>query len=92
MPDADKEDAVVVAVTRDGRLFLGKELISLENLQKGVQELIAVRVDKIVYIKSDSRAKYEQVVKAVDEVRSAGVDQLGPITEKVEERARRAAL
>ena len=83
MPDADKEDAVVVAITRDGKTFLGSDQVAEDLVQK-VQELIANRVDKTVYIKSDSRAKYERVVAVVDEVRSAGVDQLGLITERVE--------
>ncbi len=92
MPDADKEDAVVVAVSRDGRLYLGSDQIKLEELGAKVREKISSRVDKTVYIKSDARAKFEQVVKAIDEVRSAGVDQLGLLTEKIEERARRMAL
>ena len=85
MPDADKEDAIVVAVTRDGKVFLGSDQVSDDLVQK-VQERIASRVDKTVYIKSDARAKYERVVGVVDEVRSAGVDQLGLITERVEGR------
>jgi len=83
MPDADKEDAVVVAITRDGKTFLGSDQVG-EDLVNKVQEIIANRVDKTVYIKSDARAKYERVVTVVDEVRSAGVDQLGLITERVE--------
>ena len=85
MPDADKEDAVVVAITRDGKVFLGSDQVA-EDLVAKVQEKIASRVDKTVYIKSDSRAKYERVVAVVDEVRSAGVDQLGLITERIEDR------
>ena len=92
MPDADKEDAVLVAVTRDGRLYLGSDQIRLEDLGKAVRDKIANRVDKTVYIKADSRAKYEIVVKAVNEVRSAGVDQLGLLADKVEGTARRMAL
>ena len=84
MPDADKEDAVVVAITRDGKTFLGSDQVG-EDLVNKVQEIIANRVDKTVYIKSDARAKYERVVTVVDEVRSAGVDQLGLITERVED-------
>jgi len=84
MPDADKEDAVVVAITRDGKTFLGSELIT-DNLVSEVQERIATKADKTVFIKSDSRAKYERVVAVVDEVRSAGVDQVGLLTEKVQE-------
>ena len=84
MPDADKEDAVVVAITRDGKTFLGSDLVS-EDLVGKVRERIAARADKTVYIKSDARAKFERVVAVVDEVRSAGVDQVGLITERVEE-------
>ncbi|MBI4441984.1 MAG: biopolymer transporter ExbD [Acidobacteria bacterium] len=84
MPDADREDAVVVAVTRDGKIFLGSDATQLGDLVTKVQERIANRVDKTVYIKSDARAKYERVVTVVDEVRSAGVDQLGLLTDSVE--------
>jgi len=92
MPDADKEDAVVVAVTRDGRLYLNSDQVGMEVLTDKVRDKISQRVDKTVYIKSDARAKFEVVVKAIDEVRSAGVDQLGLLTDKVEERARKLAL
>jgi len=86
MQDAEKEDAVMVAITRDGRVFLGSEQTRPEDLTDKVQELIANRVDKTVYLKSDARAKYETVVDVVDDIRSAGVDQLGLITEQVEAR------
>ena len=84
MQDADKEDAVIVAITRDGQTFLGADLV-IDDLVTQVQERIALRADKTVYIKSDARAKYEAVVQVVDEVRSAGVDQVGLITERVGE-------
>ena len=92
MSDADKEDAVMVAVTRDGRIYLGSDQVTLEDLSNKVRDRISSRVDKTVYIKADSRAKYDVVVKAVNEVRSAGVDQLGLLAEKVEGSARRMAL
>ena len=92
MSDADKEDAVMVAVTRDGRIYLGSDQVTLEDLSNKVRDRISARVDKTVYIKADSRAKYDVVVKAVNEVRSAGVDQLGLLADKVEGNARRMAL
>ena len=92
MSDADKEDAVMVAVTRDGRIYLGSDQVTLEDLTNKVRDRISSRVDKTVYIKADSRAKYDIVVKAVNEVRSAGVDQLGLLADKVEGTARRMAL
>jgi len=86
MQDADRDDAIIVAITRDGKVFMGPDQTRLEDLVERVQELIAVRVDKTVYLRSDARAKYETVVDVVDQIRAAGVDQLGLITEKVQDR------
>ncbi len=84
MRDADKDDAVLIAVTRDGRYFLGTNQIALDDITGHVKDLIANRLDKTVFVKSDARAKYGDVVKAVDEVRSAGVDNLGLLTDRLE--------
>jgi biopolymer transport protein ExbD/biopolymer transport protein TolR len=84
MPNADKDDAVIVAVTRDGGIFLGNQKTSLDTVSTQVRDLITGRMDKTVFIKSDGRAKYGDVVKLVDEVRSAGVDNVGLLTEKIE--------
>jgi biopolymer transport protein ExbD/biopolymer transport protein TolR len=84
MPNADKDDAVVVAVTRDGGIFLGTTKSDLAGIASLVSDQIAGRTDKTVFIRSDSRAKYGDVVKLVDEVRSAGVDNVGLLTDKIE--------
>jgi biopolymer transport protein ExbD/biopolymer transport protein TolR len=86
MKDADKEDAIIVAVERDGNIYLGTEKVSRETLGSKVKDLVTTRVDKTVFVKSDARAKYGDVVAVVDEVRSAGVDQLGLLTEKTKEK------
>jgi biopolymer transport protein ExbD len=83
MQDADKDDAVIVAVTRDGTLYLGNTKIAKEEITGQVKDHIANKLDKTVYVKSDARAKYGDVVAVVDEIRSAGVDSLGLLTEKV---------
>jgi biopolymer transport protein ExbD len=82
MKDADKDDAVVVAITRDGSIFLGNTKTKKEDLTGQIKDDIANKLDKTVYVKSDARAKYGDVVAVVDEIRSAGVDQLGLLTEK----------
>jgi biopolymer transport protein ExbD len=86
MPDADKEDAVVLAVTRDGKIYLGSDAISLPDITPKVKDRIASKLDKTVYVKSDDRAKYGDVVEVIDAVRAAGVDSLGLLTEKIERR------
>jgi len=86
MADADKEDAVVIAITRDGKLFLGSSTVKLDEITAKVKDRISSKLDKTVYVKSDSRAKYGDVVAVVDDVRAAGVDSLGLLTERVEKR------
>ncbi len=82
MPDADKEDALIVAVMRDGRLFFGNDRIDADQLTQKIKDRIANRVDKRVYIRADARAKYGSVVEVVDNVRAAGVDDLGLLTDQ----------
>jgi len=86
MPDADKEDATEIAITRDGTVYLGSGRIELDKIKAEVTDRISSKLDKTVYLKSDSRAKYGDVVKVVDEVRAAGVDSLGLMTERIEAR------
>jgi biopolymer transport protein ExbD len=85
MKDADKEDAVLVAVTRDGKVVLSPGNIQLVpgDLPNRVKDLLTNKLDKTVYIKADMRAKYELVEDVVDNLRAAGVDQLGLLTEQL---------
>jgi biopolymer transport protein TolR len=82
MQDADKEDALVVSVTRDGAVFFGNDKIASDQLTNKIKDRITNRVDKRVYLRSDARAKYKWVVDVVDNVRAAGVDDLGLLTDQ----------
>ncbi len=85
MDEADAEDAVVVAVTRDGQVFLGtSKLDALDELTSRVSDVVSNRIDKTVYVKCDARSRYERVVEVVNAVRTSGVDQVGLLTEKEE--------
>jgi biopolymer transport protein ExbD len=82
MQAADKDDAIIVAITRTGDIFLGTVKTAKDDLTNQIKDRISNRLDKTVFVKADARAKYGDVVGAVDEIRSAGVDQLGLLTEK----------
>jgi len=86
MQAADKSDAIVCAITRDGKTFLGTTQTAPEDLPPKVKDLLTNRVDKTVFVRSDARAKYERVVDVVDNLRSAGVDNLGLLTEQIVEK------
>ena len=82
MPDADKEDALLVTVTRDGQVYFGSDQIQIDNLTDKVKERLANKQDKRVYVRADMRSRFGSVVQVVDGVRAAGVDDLGLLTEQ----------
>ncbi len=82
MPDADKEDSLLVAITRDGKIFFGTDQITPDQLTAKVKDRLSNKIDKRVFVKADARTKYGNVVEVVDDVRAAGVDQLGLLTEQ----------
>jgi biopolymer transport protein ExbD/biopolymer transport protein TolR len=84
MQNADKEDAILVSIVRNGETFLspGNRRVKMEDIAPRVQDLLTNRLDKTVYLISDTRAKYQVVEDVVDNLRAAGVDQLGLLTEQ----------
>jgi biopolymer transport protein ExbD/biopolymer transport protein TolR len=91
MQEADKEDAILIAITRDGKDFLspGNSLIQLDQLPSKVKDLQQNRSDKTVYIRADARARFSSVTDVIDNLRTAGVDQVGLITEPIQDKNRK---
>jgi biopolymer transport protein ExbD/biopolymer transport protein TolR len=84
MPDADKEDAIVVAITRDGSVFLGQNKIALADLGPKVRDKLSDTPGKTIFFRADARSQYRTVEDAIDAVRTAGVDEVGMLTQKKE--------
>ena len=84
MPDADKEDAIVVAITRDGKVYLGQNIVAVSELGVQVREKLADKPGKTIYVRADARAQFRAVEDAIDGVRSAGVEDVGLLTQKRE--------
>jgi biopolymer transport protein TolR len=83
MPDADKEDALLVSITRDGKIYFGSDQVpDVNSLTGKVKDRLTNKPDKRVYVKADMRARYGGVVQVVDAVRAAGVDDLGLLTDQ----------
>jgi biopolymer transport protein ExbD/biopolymer transport protein TolR len=82
MEDANKEDSVVVAITRDSRVYLGQNQISIANLGSQVRDDLENKTSKIVYFRADARSHYGTVMDAIDAVRTAGVEEVGMLTEQ----------
>lgn len=85
--NANKEDSVQVAVTRDGRTWLGADPINVDDLGAKVAQKLENKSDseKQVFMRADIRANYGKVMDAVDQIRAAGVSDLVLLTDKKEE-------
>jgi biopolymer transport protein ExbD len=86
LPDAQKEDAVKVSITRDGQVFLspGLQRVDPADLAPKVRDLLQNKTgtERTVFLRADGRAKYGKVEDVVDNLRSGGVDDLGLLTEQ----------
>lgn len=87
MDNANKEDAINVAVTRDGHYFVGGDRVDLDQLGQKVAALEAKKTDpgadKSVYFRADTRSNYGNVMDAIDALRTGGVSQLNLLTDSV---------
>jgi biopolymer transport protein ExbD/biopolymer transport protein TolR len=89
MTEADKEDSILVAVARDGKFYLNQDRVNIDDLAGKVTEKLQNRVDKTIFVKGDARAKYADVVQVVENLRVAGVDKIGLLTEKIDEQVKK---
>jgi len=74
MRGANREDALVFVVQRDGQLWLGYQRLPLDSVPSKIREALSHGSEKKVYIRADARAKYGMVLQLLDRVRSAGVE------------------
>ena len=82
-PDADAKDAVVVALDRNGRIFLGKSLTTEQNLMETLTKRFGGgEINKVMFLKADQAVLYGRVVEIVNECRKTGVEKIGLMTEK----------
>ncbi|MGH9448350.1 MAG: biopolymer transporter ExbD [Terriglobia bacterium] len=84
MDAARKSNAVVIAITRDGKLYLGSDKVTLDSLPTDITNKLAHNLDKTVYIKADARAKYGDVVGVFSAVQTADVQDVGLLTEQIQ--------
>ena len=87
MEDANKEDSTVVAVTRDGKTFLGGDQVQVDDLGARITARMEANKQgsKTVFLRADSRSNYGKVMDTIDGIRSAGVSDLGMLTERKDE-------
>lgn len=76
-----KDEPTIVTIDRSGRAFLGKEEIPQGQLKAKLSSLFASKNKKEVFLKADRDVPYGDVIRAMSEIKGAGVERLGMLTE-----------
>lgn len=83
-----REEPLVITINRAGGIFVGTRRLAIFELGKKLAAILESRTDRAVYLKADENVPYGVVAKTMAEVRRAGVDRIGMITEPAEEKTR----
>jgi biopolymer transport protein TolR len=78
------EERLVVTVDANSRIFVGKQPMKFNELSRTLQAIVARRTDRQVYFRADRVVPYGFVVKVIAEIRNAGIEKLGMVTEPLE--------
>jgi len=76
MRGANREDAIIVAVQRNGTVWLGYERVSVDELTSKIGNAVNRGAEKKVYINADRRAKYSQVREVLGAISAAGIEKV----------------
>jgi biopolymer transport protein TolR len=76
-----QDEAVVVSVDKSGKVFINKDEIPAADLRNRLTAMFATREKKEVFLKADAGVPYGEVVKAMADIKGAGIERLGMVTE-----------
>ncbi|ABL00918.1 protein TolR [Pelobacter propionicus] len=75
------EETVIVTVDGKGRIFINKDEVPAGDLRSRLSEMFANREKKEIFLKADAGVPYGEVVRAMADIKGAGIERLGMVTE-----------
>lgn len=79
------EEKLILSINENKEIFLNKTQMSLQDLNTKLAAIFEQRVDREIFLRADKNVSYGFVVEVMSEIRKAGVDKLGMITEPPED-------
>ena len=80
VPEADKEDALVLTIKRDGSAYLGTNAISIAELPEKLNDSLSMRSEQTLFLKADAHAPYASLISVIDSLHRAGIDSVTLLT------------
>jgi biopolymer transport protein TolR len=81
--EGPQPNPIVVQVSADGNLKINNEASSWEGLGPRLEEIFRTRAEKVAFIKGEPAAQFSIVARAIDVIHSAGIEQVGLMTERM---------
>jgi biopolymer transport protein ExbD len=78
----DTQEQTVLAISRDSGYYLNAKPVQESEMVTRLTELLENKKEKIVIIRADGEAPYSAVMTAMDQLRAAGIEDIGLITER----------
>ena len=79
------EEKLILTINGAKEIFINKTKIPTGDLRTKVESILTSRIDKEIFMRADKNVPYGFVVEVMSEIRKAGVDKLGMITEPPQE-------
>lgn len=82
-PLPSETDQLIITINKDSQIFINDYQVTLNFLQERLRKIIENRKDREVYLKADKNIAYGMVVRVMSEIKEAGVEKLGMVTEPI---------
>ncbi len=76
-----QKDNLIITIDQKNQIFINNYKITLDFLQEKLKKILEGRTDREVYLRADKEIPYGIVVRVMAEVKAAGIDKLGMVTE-----------
>ena len=81
LPGSMREDAITIAIYRNGDIFMGADLVRLERLPELIRKDLGHGSERRVHIRADARTCYRSVKQVIDAVHGAGLTDISFLAE-----------
>lgn len=79
-----KDEPITITITKSGDIFINKNKITLSTLPDKLKKIYQRKKDRIVLIRADKDVAYGFVIKTMSEIKKAGINRIGMVTEPPE--------
>ncbi|MBW1899625.1 MAG: protein TolR [Deltaproteobacteria bacterium] len=85
-PLSSEDNHLVVSIDKNGKIYINDLNVSSDFLSEKLNKIFENRTGKEVFLRADKRVSYGVVVRVMSEIKEAGVEKLGMLTEPIEKR------